>query len=85
MSCSPVPGVCLVARVYAGILGPLAMVTAIAHGLVHRSGTESTLWTAWLSLWTFALLGFVLGSLGGWMVEQSVRARIAAEIAAEEA
>ena len=79
------PGVRLVARIYAGILGPLAMVTAIAHGLVHGWGAETTLWTAWLSLWAFALLGFVLGSLGEWMVEQSVRARIAVEIAAEEA
>jgi len=30
-----------VARIYAGILGPLALLTCIARGIVHGGGTDS--------------------------------------------
>jgi hypothetical protein len=74
-----------VARIYAGILGPLAMLTAVIHGSIHGGGVESTLGMAWLGLWAFAGLGFVMGSLGEWVVGESVQARIADEIAVEQA
>jgi hypothetical protein len=74
-----------VARIYAGILGPLAMLTAVIHGILHGGGVESVLVIAWLGFWAFAGLGYVIGSLGEWIVAESVRARIADEIAAEQA
>ena len=67
-----------------GILGPLAMLTAVLHGIIHGGGVESTLGRAWLALWAFAGLGYVMGSLGEWFVGESVQARIADEIAAEQ-
>ena len=73
------------AHVYAGILGPLAFATTVARGLVHGGGTSSTLWTACCCLLAFSAIGYVAGRLAEWIVEDSVRSRIAAELAAKEA
>jgi len=69
-------------RSYAGILGPLAFVTEIARGVLRSAGTESTVMTAVAALFVFAFVGFVLGELAGWIVNDAVRSRLAAEIAA---
>ena len=69
-----------VAHSYAGILGPLAMFAALARGLVHGTSTESMVMTAWICLVVFAVIGGIVGALGGWVVEQSVRATVASEI-----
>jgi hypothetical protein len=67
---------------YAGILGPLAFFTVIARGLLRAGDVQATLLTASISLFGFALLGYIAGQLAGWIVFDSVRAKVAAEITA---
>lgn len=69
-------------RSYAGILGPLAFLTEILHGLSHGGGSNSTIASAIVALFAFATIGFVLGELAAWIVDDSVRSRLAAELAA---
>jgi hypothetical protein len=71
-----------VAHVYAGILGPLAFLTSLARGALHGGSTQSVLWTAWCSLLVFAAVGYLVGWVAGMTVEESVRGRISAELAA---
>jgi len=69
-------------RSYAGVLGLLAFLTEIARGVSRSAGNESTVTTAVAALFVFAAVGFVLGELAGWIVNDAVRSRLAAEIAA---
>ena len=71
------------ARIYAGILGPLALLTSFAHGAVHSRQCESMLLSGWLSLLSFAMVGGVLGWLAERTVKDSVRSQVEAELAAE--
>ena len=71
------------ARIYAGILGALALLTSLAHGLIHARQTEAVLFAAWCSLLVFAAVGFVVGWIAGRIVQESVTAGIRAELAAE--
>jgi len=73
-----------VGRTYAGILGPLA-VTAIAVRTIRHGGEiDAALQLATLCLLGFALLGYVLGQIATMVVEDSVRARVADELAAQQ-
>ncbi len=67
------------ARIYAGILGPLALLTTLAHGALHAQPVDATLLGAWWALLIFAALGSVIGWIAGHTVEEEVRARIAGE------
>ncbi|MBI3838916.1 MAG: hypothetical protein HY288_13420 [Planctomycetia bacterium] len=67
-----------VGRRYAGILGLLAFLTIVMRGLVHGSGVESTLLAAAFHLVFFAFVGYLVGQLAGWIVLDSVRAKLAA-------
>lgn len=71
------------ARTYAGILGPLALLTSLARGLIHATETDSVLLTAWCSLLVFAGVGCVMGWIAGHIVRESVGATIKAELARE--
>ncbi len=73
------------ARIYAGILGPLALLTCVARGMLHGSGVESTLLSAWFSLLVFSAIGYVIGRLAEWIVDESVGAVVQAELAVEKA
>ena len=73
------------ARIYAGILGPLAFLTSLVREAIHGEASESMLLAASCSLWVFALLGCVVGWLAGWIVKESVEATVSAELAAWEA
>ncbi len=65
---------------YAGILGPLAMLTVLAQGLMHAKEADSVLFHAWCSLMVFSVVGAVIGWIAGWAVEESVNATIQAEL-----
>ncbi len=74
-----------VARIFAGIFGPLAFLASLVRGSLHGATAETALWTAWLGLLVFAAVGYVVGWIAGTTIEQSVSARIGAELAAQEA
>ena len=71
------------AHTYAGILGPLALLTSFAHGIIHSHQCECILLTGWLSLVSFAMIGGALGWLAERTVKDSVRSRVESELAAE--
>ncbi len=72
------------APVYAAILSVLAFLTAIARGVLHNGNPDTILTVAWLSLLVFAAVGYFAGRLAEWIVDESVRTRMAAEMAARE-
>lgn len=71
------------AHIYAGVLGPLALLTSFAHGAIHSCQSESMLLTGWLSLMAFAMIGGVLGWLAEQTLKDSVRSQVEAELAAK--
>jgi hypothetical protein len=46
---------------------------------------ETILFQAWLSLLAFAAIGYVLGSVAGYIVEDSVQTKIGEALAAQDA
>jgi len=70
----------LVARIYAGILGPLAFLTSLARGVAHAWPAEKTLLVAWTTLVGFAALGWMTGWIAERIVVDEVRGQIAAEL-----
>ena len=72
------------AHIYAGILGPLAFLTSLARGAIRGGGVEGVLWTAWAALLLFAVVGYVVGWVAERIVEDSVRGRISARLAADQ-
>lgn len=73
------------ARIYAGIMGPLAFATALARGLINSAEVITTLAGACLALLVFAALGYIVGSIASRIVEESVSALIKIELAREQA
>ena len=63
-------------RVYAGILGPLAMAVVICRGWLDSGGVEGTLTQATLYLALFAVVGAILGHLAQTTIDESVRAKL---------
>ena len=72
-------------RSYGGILGLVAFLTVIARGWVRGGGAEPTIFAAWLGLLAFMPLGCIAGWLAERTVEESIRSKLAAELAAWEA
>ena len=72
-------------RAYSGVMGPLAFLTMLVRCLLHSVSVEATIWQAVVCLFGFAAIGCVIGQLAGWIVDESVRARLAMEIAAAKA
>ena len=72
-------------RNYAGILGPLGMILVIVRALGNSGGVQATLWTGILTVAIMAAMGYILGELAAWIVEDSVRTKVASELAAIEA
>ncbi len=68
------------ARLFAGILGPLAMLTITTSGLLHGRTSQSVASTAWVALIVFAAIGYVLGWIANRTVEDSVQAAISAHL-----
>lgn len=69
-------------RIYAGVLGSVAFATVLARSLIHVGGIESSLGQAVVCLLLFSMVGGALGRLAEWIVDDSVRARLAGELAA---
>ena len=67
-------------RTYAGILGPLAMVTMVARTLIHGGGVEVTLKWACLSLVLFAIIGSIVGRWAEQIVVEAARTRLMADL-----
>ena len=72
-------------RAYAGTLGPLAFACIIARGLVTGSGVEGILGTASAALFLFAAMGYIVGQLAEFLVNESVRRQFQAAMAAWDA
>ena len=75
----------LVARTYAGILGTLAFLTAVAHGALHGGDAMSIFWIAWCCLLAFSAVGYLVGWVAERTVEESVNGTISKELAARQA
>jgi hypothetical protein len=71
-------------RTYAGILGVIAFLTVLLRGLIDGGSVETTMQTAVASLALMALLGAIIGRLGAWFVEDSIRWQIQCELEAHQ-
>lgn len=71
-------------RHFAGILGLIAFLVVLTRGFVRGAGVSGTLEQALWLMFGFAFLGFILGSVAEWMVAESVRSRLEAEMEAHE-
>jgi hypothetical protein len=69
-----------VSRIYAGILGPLAMTVAICRGWLASGGVEDTLSFAVLYLLLFAILGAILGHIAQATIDESVRSALETQL-----
>jgi hypothetical protein len=72
-------------RIYAGILGPLAMVVIICRGIKDSAGLEGTLTWAIVALAVYAAIGSVLGQIAQATIDESVRYKIEQQLAASAA
>jgi hypothetical protein len=63
-------------RVYAGILGPLAMTVVICRGWLGNGGVEGTLTQATVYLVVFAVIGAILGQIAQATIDEAVRAKL---------
>lgn len=70
------------ARTYAGVLGSLAFFAVAARSVVRAVPAVAAVEQATVCLILFAVIGAVVGQLAGWIVDDSVRSRLAAEVAA---
>jgi hypothetical protein len=70
-------------RVYAGILGPLAMAVIICRGWLNSGGIDGTLSLAIGYLAAFSLLGAFLGHIAQTTIDESVRAKIEQQLVHE--
>ncbi|HVT28726.1 MAG TPA: hypothetical protein VHE81_11990 [Lacipirellulaceae bacterium] len=68
-------------RVYAGVLGPLAMTVVICHGWLGSGGVEGTLGQAVVYLAIFSVVGALIGHLAQTTIDESVRMKLERELA----
>lgn len=69
------------ARSYAGVLGCLGMATAMLRGALAGAGLEGTVTTAVAALAAFATVGALVGWVAEATIDESVRQRLATELA----
>lgn len=68
-------------RIYAGILGPLAMAVVFCRGALAAGGVENTCSLAIASLIVFALVGAFIGQVAQSTVDESVRSKLEQQLA----
>ncbi len=66
-------------RMYAGIFGPLAFGTVIARSLLRGGNVESTLMTASWTLFAFAALGYIIGSIAERTIVEAIEIKFHAQ------
>ncbi len=70
-------------RSYAGVLGSLAFAVVLLRGAWSAGGFETTVGTACWALWAFSAMGYVIGRIAEWIVEESVTTKVSAELDAQ--
>jgi hypothetical protein len=68
-------------RSYAGILGLVAFATCVARGVIAQNGASAIFPLAAASLFLFAGLGYVLGSIAEQAIASDLKGRMAEEMA----
>ncbi len=68
-------------RVYAGILGSLAMAVVICRGWLGSGGVDGTLWLATIYLVVFSVVGALIGHLAQTTIDESVRSKLEQQLA----
>jgi hypothetical protein len=68
-------------RVYAGILGPLAMAVVICRGWLGSGDALNTLSLATVYLAIFSVVGALIGQIAQATVDESVRAKLQQQLA----
>jgi hypothetical protein len=63
-------------RLYAGVLGPLAMAVVICRGWMGSGGADGTLGLATLYLAIYSVVGALVGQLAQATIDESVRATL---------
>ena len=63
-------------RVYAGVLGPLAMAVVICRGVIGSGGVQNTLSLATIYLAIFSTVGAFIGTIAQSTIDESVRAKL---------
>lgn len=66
------------------MLGLVALLAALAQGIVHGLGAPTLWFRAWLVMLVFVVVGLATGALAAWVVDDAVASRVAAELAAAE-
>ena len=72
-------------RMYAGILGPLAFTTVIARNLLQGGNVASAAMTASLTMFAFAALGYIIGSVAERTIVEAIGNKFHAQWQAREA
>ncbi len=72
-------------RIYAGVLGFLAMLVSLARGLVHGSQPDQIIGNACFYLWVYAAIGYLAGWVAQTTIEASVRTRVHEQLSAQAA
>jgi hypothetical protein len=73
-----------VARQYAGILGLVAFVTVVVRGIAGGDGAHGTILTAVLSMFAFAAIGSIAGTIAEGIVRDAITAKMLAEVEGRE-
>jgi hypothetical protein len=68
-------------RVYAGVLGPLAMAVVICRGWFGSGDTVNTLGVATAYLAIFSIVGAIIGQIAQATVDESVRTKLEQQLA----
>jgi hypothetical protein len=63
-------------RVYAGVLGPLAMAVVICRGWLGSGDAVNTLGLATVYLAIFSIVGALIGQIAQSTIDESVRAKL---------
>lgn len=69
-------------RIYAGVLGTLAMTVVLFRGALDAGGIEGTLTMAIVAMIVFAVIGSILGYIAQATIDESVRLKLERQLEA---